>query len=225
MDRLSCFYSFFLSLHHKSKALVHFVGLGSGEPGRASGKLISLPGMNAGATTVHRSSITPLLSCSHVVSLVREFSLFLFPANVSRIFTSHESVLIFFKKYSYFCCPPPHTHFKYSVTFLLRGSWTRFITQHFANQSQRALVENTRLFFTICRFTDIVRKEHLRKSSPPHSLMNLTWAVLPFSEILQHISAQKHIRGHYSLFWSPLETVMPEMRGCFAPRGLLLVKE
>lgn len=65
------------------------------------GKLISLPGMNTGATTVHRSAITPLLSFSHVVSLVREFSLFLFPANVSRIFTSHESVSLLF------LFPPP----------------------------------------------------------------------------------------------------------------------
>lgn len=106
MDRLSCFYSFFLSLHHKSKALVHFVGSGSGEPGTASGMLISLPGMNTGATTVHRSSITPLLSFSHVMSLMCEFSLFLFPANVSRIFTLHESVLIFFFSLLLFLFPP-----------------------------------------------------------------------------------------------------------------------
>lgn len=149
MDRLSCFDSFFLSLHHKSKALVHFVGSGSREPGSASGKLISLPGMNAGATTVHRSSITPLLSFSHVVSLVREFSLFLFPVHISRIFTSHESVWIFFFFHHNFCFPP-----------------------HFKN-----------------------------------------------SEILQHISTQKHICGHYSLFSSPFETVMSQKWGSVLLHG------
>lgn len=64
----------FLSLHQMSKALVHFVDPGSREPGTASGKLIPLPGMNTGATTVHRSSITFIflslqVSCALILSI------------------------------------------------------------------------------------------------------------------------------------------------------------